>query len=166
MIDDLLTRLDQLLRDRRPDYYAALQSPADAAEIDALRRLVAHPLPEALIALLRWKNGQPRQVCASLHLYWSLMPVAEIAAAKTMLDGEFGDDGDYWRRDWLPFLGSADGDHLCVDLNPENGNRIVCYGHATAELEIEFASIEDWLEAVVAWQETDEASNQEELMDY
>lgn len=162
MIDDLLSQLDHLLRERRPDYHAALQAPASEAEIDALRGLVDDEQPEALLQLYRWKNGQPRHNYESLHDNWMFMPIDDIVEAKNILDGMIGadfDDPEHWRREWLPFLSNGGGDHLCLDLASAEGERLLCFWHDWEERDTEFASLADWLQTVIDRQSADDASD-------
>jgi cell wall assembly regulator SMI1 len=58
-IAKLIQRFDRLYRERAPRRYATLQPGYDFAAVDELcARLPVDALPEAYVALYRWKNGQ------------------------------------------------------------------------------------------------------------
>ena len=56
--EQLLARLDALLQQHRPDYYAQLSPPATAAELTAFEAEFALPLPLELRHWYGWRNGQ------------------------------------------------------------------------------------------------------------
>jgi hypothetical protein len=55
----VLDRLDQVLPDRAPQLWQSRRPPASPADLDALRRAVdPYEVPDEVLALLRWANGQ------------------------------------------------------------------------------------------------------------
>ncbi|SKW23516.1 SMI1/KNR4 family protein [Mycobacteroides abscessus] len=83
----LIDRLDRALREQRPRSYADLRPGASQKEIAALRACAGMPLPELLIELLQWRNGQQR---CTLHYNQSLMS-ADRAIVNTCGSGVSGD---------------------------------------------------------------------------
>jgi hypothetical protein len=58
-LEESLERLDDLLPEREPEFWATLKPPVSESDLDALRRqLDPYELHKELVALLRWHDGQ------------------------------------------------------------------------------------------------------------
>jgi len=58
-LDESLERLSELLPEREPEFWATLNPPVLASDLDALRGLLdPYELHDELVALLRWHDGQ------------------------------------------------------------------------------------------------------------
>ncbi|RIR12430.1 SMI1/KNR4 family protein [Mycobacteroides abscessus] len=151
----LIERLDRALREQRPRSYADLRPGASQKEIAALRACAGMPLPELLIELLQWRNGQQR---CTLHYNQSLMSADHIIQTTEMMrvlgDGEF-DHKDWWCHNWIPFLHNGGSDHLCVDLDgafaDEGGipGQIIDFCHDAEFRDILYPSFSAWLEMLI-----------------
>ena len=119
MIDELLPRLENWLEENRPDFFGNLQDGVSEASLDAFETKFSVNLPDSFRQLYRWRNGQDRLHLSSFQDNLMFLSREEITNAKSLLDEMIGvdfDDPDWWRKDWVPFLGNGGGDHLCLDL--------------------------------------------------
>ncbi len=110
----LLTRLDRWLVKHRRRFHAGLLPGATSADIAALEKNLACPIPTALAELLAWHNGQRDDAVGKFEEDWQLMGCAAIAAAKEELDANAAANG--WRKIWLPFLDDDAGDYVFLDI--------------------------------------------------
>jgi cell wall assembly regulator SMI1 len=83
------------------------------------------------------------------------LSLENITHAKEMLDGMIGydfEDPHWWKRDWIPFLANGSGDYLCLALDAEDGanaGRLIAFWHDWEDRSVKYASIDDWLCALV-----------------
>ena len=99
----LLARLETWLRSYRPCYAGGLFPGASEEDLAALKVSFGADLPDNLVALLKWHNGQSLDLVGSLEGSWSLMSTRQIADAKHQCGGG------------IPFLDDGLGDYLCLD---------------------------------------------------
>ena len=166
----LITRLDALLRQYRPDYHAALQPPVSAAAVAAFEAEFDLRLPAELRQWLGWHDGQSAELYENLVGMYSWPSLADMTATmrinrELLADGDFAPN--WWRPTWLPFLTNGGGDHLCLD--PEGTftgqpGQLIEHWHDGAERTVVFPSLSAWLAAVVQAYETATAG-QEHLTD-
>lgn len=134
IIADVLARIDRLLAEQRPGYYAQLQPPAGAEQLAQAEHAYGFALPDSLKELYGWKNGQPATCFESLSGMDSLMFVSlETALASYRMISDFDRRGEFpagwWRRSWVPLLANGGGDFVCVDAETD---RLIWYFHDDA----------------------------------
>jgi cell wall assembly regulator SMI1 len=155
MVQQLIARMDRWLASKRPDYHARLQPGVSDQTLDAFEKRFGLKLPEPFRLLYRWRNGQSPVCSESLQGNWMFPSLEEIAPTKEMLDGMIGfdfEDPRWWRKGWVPFLSNGGGDHLCLDLAAEDGGQpgqLVVFWHDEPDRDVEYASLEEWLEELV-----------------
>jgi hypothetical protein len=118
MIDDPVARLDRWLAANRADYYAELRPGVTDQVLDAFEARFGVHLPDAFRLLYKWRNGQNPMHFESFQNNWMFSSLADITVSKEILDGMIGydfTDPKWWRKEWIPFLHSGGGDHLCLD---------------------------------------------------
>jgi cell wall assembly regulator SMI1 len=155
-LKELLLRLDTLLKELRPEYYAQLQPPASEEQLQQFERSIGFPIPEAFKELYRWKNGQPRHYFHSFIYNDSFLSLEEAQDAYNMLN-ELLESGDFdrehwWSPYWLPFLESAGGDLVCVDMEGTfTGLRgqILQFWHDDETRLIDAPNLEEWFASLV-----------------
>jgi cell wall assembly regulator SMI1 len=156
MVEQLIARMDRWLSANRPDYYALLQPGVSDAELDMFESKFAVKLPEAFRQLYRWRNGQDAASCHAIQDNRSFCALEDVAETKAMFDGMIGMDFEnprYWRRAWIPFLHNGGGSYLCLDLAAEEGGesgQLIAFWKQDQDRPVEFASMEAWLQALVA----------------
>lgn len=155
MMDELIRRADAWLAANRRDYYEALRPGATDAELGAFEEKFSLGLPPEFRRLYRWRNGQDPTTSLSLHDNRMFSTLSGIIETKEILDGMIGQDFDeptWWRAAWVPFLSNGGGSHLCLDLAAEDGGtpgQLIAFWKADADRPIEYASVVEWLSAVV-----------------
>jgi cell wall assembly regulator SMI1 len=116
-LGDTLAKIDRWLLKNRKRFHQALRKPATPAELDALQKELAQPLPDELRTLLSWHNGQGPDEPGAFEGSYRLLGTGEVAAEKKTLDG--GSDG--WQKTYIPFLEDDRGDCLFVDAAKPGG---------------------------------------------
>jgi cell wall assembly regulator SMI1 len=150
---ELLTRIDRCLEEQRPECYALLTPGVDEATLDRLEQHLGFSLPAEFRQLYRWRNGNREQESFSHNSYF--MPLEEVESSYDVLTGMIGADfeePDWWRADWIPFLASWGGNHLCIDLGGAFSGRpgqVLEFVHDGRSRPIVAPSLEDWLDAYV-----------------
>lgn len=147
-MDELIRQLDAWMREHRSEFFAALNPPATDAQLQELELTSGVALPTALKDLLRWRNGQPAQRMDSFHPLTNEMFVSSKEMVERMRDmNELLQYGDIsvWSRTWAPFMDNGN-DVSCVDLTT---GAVIRRDHETEEIEQLYASVEDWLRALV-----------------
>jgi cell wall assembly regulator SMI1 len=153
---ELLERLDRWLSAHRPVYYAHLQPGAPDDRIKEVEEPFRVPLPVALKALYRWKNGQTPANRASLQynrMFLDLDGVGEAHEVNTemLLSGDFSKP-NWWSARWFPFLDNGAGDLVCVDLEGTftgKVGQVLEFNHDWEARTILFPSLDAWLAAFV-----------------
>jgi cell wall assembly regulator SMI1 len=158
-MDDLIRRADAWLQRNRPDYYAILRPGVADDSLDAYAARFGLELPTELRQVYGWRDGQDLPVSKALVHNHMFMPLAESASSKALLDGMIGfdfDDPNWWRRGWVPFATSYNGDHYCIDLDAEAGGatgRVIEFRHDEARRRVIAPSFADWFDQLVSTME-------------
>jgi cell wall assembly regulator SMI1 len=152
----LIERMDSWLKANRPDYYVQLQPGVTEARLDAFESRFSLKLPAPFRQIYRWRNGQNPMSTDAIQMNWGFSPLEDIADSKDNLDGMIGydfDDPRWWRRGWVPFLHNGGGSYLCLDVAAEDGGRpgqLIEFWKTDADRPVEYASVDAWLEQLVA----------------
>ena len=110
MPDKLIERLDAWLAVNRPEYYSALRPGISTNSLDAFDVRFSLTLPESFRKLYSWRDGQPSNLFESIYENWQFLSLDQITSTKQSLDEMIGtdfDDPKWWRKSWIPFLGTA-----------------------------------------------------------
>lgn len=156
MFRDLILRLDQWLAANRPDYYRQLQPGLDTSQLQEFQANLGMQLPEELQELYRWRNGQSRQCFSDFQMGRQFASAESALESKQVLD-ELLDAGEFelenwWDRNWIPFLDSGSGNHLCLDMAgafTSKPGQLIAFDHEAEFRDIEYPSLEKWLEVFV-----------------
>lgn len=154
-IQELWHRIERVLEAHAPDSAKTLAPPASDRELDELEAAIHLTLPADLRAFLKIHNGQIDPT--RLHVFCgegTLLDTREIADRWRMSTeinrdtfGDSSDRGPWWKTTCIP-LTDADGNMLCVDMDPELGDQIgevVCHVH-DSEIERGLgSSLKEWL---------------------
>lgn len=152
----LLERLERWLRLYRHEYYEWLRPGIPERELSALERDLGRNLPAGFRELYRWHDGQDAECPAGFQFNQMFMPLKDVqlvwAALGQLQDGGEFPEMNWWCKSWLPVLGTADGDHLCVDLDGAFGGvagQLLLFHHDWECRNIEYPSLEKWVEVFV-----------------
>jgi cell wall assembly regulator SMI1 len=154
-VEALLGRLERWLSVHRLEYFRGFRTGASDADLEAFETRFDVTLPEAFKTLYRWRDGQSPEDFSSLQDNRMFSSLEDIATTKALLDGMIGsdfEDPDWWLRRWVPFLANGGGDHLCVVARTEGNfgvGQLVSFWHDDPQRSVAYASIEDWLEALI-----------------
>jgi cell wall assembly regulator SMI1 len=169
-------RFERWLAAHCPHILANLQPPATDAELAMLRDRIGATLPDALIRLYRWKNGQrelrragPFYGLAFLSIHDALN---QWEAWKSLAD----DDPEYTMEpsgtsvvpgvvkevyvnlSWIPFAYDWGGNHIGVDLDPGPNGRVgqvINFGRDEDTRFVLGATVDDFIERIVTELEAD-----------
>ncbi|WP_139921774.1 SMI1/KNR4 family protein [Hymenobacter sp. DG01] len=149
----LLNRLDTLLQQHRPEYYATLGPPATGAELAAFEAEFNLVLPTELRQWFGWHNGQEGY---DSFFQNNCLQSLDSAAESMRINNELLADGDFvanwWHPAWVPFLENGGGDHVCVDLHGTftgQVGQIIEHWHNWEARTVLFPDLTAWLAAVV-----------------
>ena len=148
----LIKSIAEALLANRPGYYVKLPAGVTDAELDLFEQRFSLQLPAAFRALYKWKNGQPASCSESLHGNRMFSPLEAVTETKELLDGMIGfdfEDERWWRRGWIPFLSNGGGDHLCLDIEGQDGGQpgqIIAFWHDWEDRSVEWPTFDAWLE--------------------
>ena len=137
-----------------------LNGPACTPDINKLEAVINASLPEEFIQCLRNHNGQKGRAaglfngmqflsCQSITTEWLIwkqlfdsnefinhIVISDSGVAKT-----------WWHPMWIPFTADGFGNHLCIDLAPEDGGKsgqIISLFHDDPLRKIQADSFADW----------------------
>jgi cell wall assembly regulator SMI1 len=127
----------------RPRFVPALRPGADPAELHGLTSSFLRPVPQSLLTLLAWHNGQRSDVSGSFEGNWNLMTAGEIAQVKRRLDT---DAPAGWNAGWFPFLDDDSGNMLCLD----EGEAVHAFWAHVGTSTVFAPTLLDWLRDFVA----------------
>ena len=156
-MERLISRLDQWLEDHRPAYYAKLQPGLSGHRLDEFERDIGFPVPEAFKELYAWKNGQDPSCFAALQHNRMFMSIEDVLDTHRILNeflegGEFDHDM-WWSPRWVHFLDNGGGDRQCIDMGEAFfgvEGQVINFWHDWDNRDIEYPSLEKWLEVFVA----------------
>ncbi|TGE28560.1 SMI1/KNR4 family protein [Hymenobacter metallicola] len=156
----LLTRLDTLLQQRRPDYYATLKPAAPAAELAAFEAEFGLTLPAELRLWFGWRNGQQG---FESFVQNNCLQSLDSAAETMRVNRELLEAGDFvpnwWQPGWVPFLENGGGDHVCLDSAGTftgRAGQVLKHWHDWEARPVLFPDLTAWLAAVVqAYEQTE-----------
>lgn len=146
-MDELIATIDQLLAERRKDYYVCLQPGATTLELRQFEEAIGFSMPRSFWHLYSWRNGQDPASSEALDKNWLFMPLDEILETKFLLDAMIETDftePHLWQRGWIPFLHNGGGSYLCIDLTAGAG-QLIAFWKADTDRPVVFPSLEAWL---------------------
>lgn len=114
-----INKLDNYLREKRPEYYSMLQSPLTEKEISTLESKYNINLPSDLRELYLWKNGQSQEIYEAFVNNSMFEPLEDVLAGNTELTKMIGYDFEienWWNKNWLPIFSNGGGNYICYDL--------------------------------------------------
>lgn len=156
VVPALLERLERWLRKNRPRYYASLRRGVQDRELIAFEYELGRTLPAGFRELYRWRDGQDPRCTLAFQYNQMFMPLKDVrmvasALAQLCDNGEFP-EANWWSKSWLPFLGSREGDHLCVDMEGMFAGvpgQVLEFFNGRVNRNIEYPSLEKWLKAFI-----------------
>ncbi|MBZ5794567.1 SMI1/KNR4 family protein [Burkholderia contaminans] len=159
------SRLDAWQRTLPADAPEPFRGPASDDDLRALEAGLGVALPQAWRASLRLHDGQEtgctepfagetllsaRQILAQWSIWRELVARGDLADCEG--EPEPGIRGDWYNLKWIPLTHNGSGDHLCVDLDPDEGGRlgqVIRVWHDSPERERVAESVGEWLARVV-----------------
>lgn len=121
--------LEEWLRTHLPEAAAGLNAPVSEASLAELQAQVGVSLPDELLQLYRWHDGQIDE-CTGIFYGLSFMPLARVLSEWHVLAKEAADEEEHdlganavvrsglANRHWIPFAEDRGGNFLAVDLMP------------------------------------------------
>ena len=143
---NLLTKLETLIKKKRPDLFRHLSPPLFDTELNQALGDYASKLPKSLKSIWMWHNGQSPDYYGDFHSKTNemLMSVEDSLEVKKMLD-DYTISGDIsktnWNLDWFPFMENGGGNYMCISLNDGS---IYYFDKGEVSTGHRFNSFEDW----------------------
>lgn len=151
-IDSVLDRLADVLPSRAPTVWQDLRAPVDDSELEALRTTVApYRLPDDVVALLHWADGQRRQWWPSTG-GGPLLSASEMARQYEWLNGT--PDVGTWTPLLLP-IASEGWSLLVVEMTDDRPGVVVDANAGDHEFHVPFPSVASFLDAAADMAEAD-----------
>src|SRR5437870_5083314 len=122
-----LARIDELLKTVNAEAAKSLAKPATAAKLAKLAKVV--PVPDDVLALFRWHDGQKKQVNLHPEDNRCLLSVDDALDAWKFLGDPEEEICQPWSKTWLPLLGNGAGDYVCVETAKKGAGTLVTYYH-------------------------------------
>jgi cell wall assembly regulator SMI1 len=116
---ELISKLDNQLKELRPNYYQKFEAPLNKGEIELLEDKYKIQIPDDLKELYKWKNGQAmicNEAFVNNSMFMSLEDVLESAEEFTSMIGSDFEIENWWNENWLPIFGNGGGSYICYDL--------------------------------------------------
>lgn len=163
-------RLERWLAAHRPHILANLQPPATDAELAVLQDRIGATLPEPLLRLYRWKNGQRELGRAGPFYGLAFLSVDDALDQWTAWKSVADDDPEYAAEpsgtsvvpgvvkelyvnsSWIPFVHDWGGNHIGVDLDPGPSGRVgqvINFGRDEDAKFVLGATVGDFIERIV-----------------
>ncbi len=150
-VQPLIVRLEQWLKEYRVDFLEQLLPPATDAQLAAIEKKLASPLPEYFKQWLRWRNGQATSFYASFHPITAEMMMSSDSILSTLeCMAEIVGVGDVpefsWSEYLVPFMDNGGGDLTCIDCRT---GIIYHRNHEDCDLDEVYPSFSAWLVEMV-----------------
>lgn len=149
--------LDKQLATLRPEYYKQLQPGLSDNEIQALQQQYNITLPEDLITLYKWRNGQ-QDACYESFVnnssFLSLESALDTAEEFTGMIGFDFEIENWWHKDWIPLFNNGGGDLICYDMGglfTDNPGQLIEFWHADNDRNIITPSLSTFLDTLIAY---------------
>lgn len=149
--------LDQQLSKLRPEYYKQLQPGLSDDEIQALQQQFNIILPEDLITLYKWRNGQADdcyEAFVNNSMFIPLASALETATENTSMIGFDFEIENWWHKDWIPVFHNGGGDLICYDqggIFTNHPGQLIEFWHADNDRNIISPSLTAFFDALVAY---------------
>ncbi len=114
-----IKKLDNYLREKRPEYYNKLQNPLTEKEISALETKYNIKLRSDLKELYLWKNGQSQETYEAFVNNSMFEPLEFVLSGNKEFTEMIGFDFEienWWNKNWLPIFSNGGGSYICYDL--------------------------------------------------
>jgi histidinol-phosphate aminotransferase len=153
-MQELLQRLDTILRHLRPDFYQSLQPGMSEREMAEFEKKLGVVLPSDFKAFYYWRNGV-KQSMFFIDNY-ALMSSKQILEChfkrQRLAERSFSSVQNWWQTEWIPFLDNGSRDNICLDLNGSfRGIRgqVIEFLYKDLPRTVYYESFQKWLETTV-----------------
>lgn len=126
---------------------STLLNPISVEEMQKLREIWA--LPEELVLLWTWHNGQRWNAQLSKYNNRRLLSAAEIVEQHEFFNDPMSEFMEPWRRSWLPILTNDSGDYVVYETEGELAGQLFFYWHDDSARKLAYRSLEDWLQELL-----------------
>jgi cell wall assembly regulator SMI1 len=145
-LEGALARLEAWLSANRPAFLGTLRPGADGHALEKLASTLGRSLPPALVAWLRWHDGQDEDTPAAFIGAFSLMSHDEVIGE--VLTRRASSEGP-WDEGWIPILDDFNGSLICLDTSSVGTPVIEVWRGHSAPIEAA-PSLEAWLKGLLA----------------
>lgn len=159
---EIWKRIETWLEANAPEIFDDLEPGASDQEIKEAEEYLKVEFPEDFKDSLKIHNGQKGNASWLID-GWQFLPLEKImeewdAWSDLMNSGDFEGirsyskgqiKNDWWNPKWLPLTYSGEGDHYCLDLDPDFGGykgQIIISWHDMPNRDLVANSFREWLE--------------------
>lgn len=117
-MEEIITKLDNYLSAKRPEFHQRLNDPLTDAQLNRLEDHYGIELPEDLRKLYRWKNGQKADFFDAFVNNSMFVPLNQALFDNSELNAMIGLDFEienWWNYSWIPIFQNGGGDSICYD---------------------------------------------------
>ena len=154
---DIWNTIERELATHAPTVLPTLNSPATDDAVQRLETTLGHPIPGDVRESLKIHNGQHDpsrlQLLCDAGTLLSADRMLEVWAMITEIDRDLSNripdraGVEWWNPAYLP-ISDFEGDHLCVNLLPDNQGEVLWHVHDSGIEHNVFGSYTDWLQSV------------------
>ncbi len=152
MLKEILDSIDESLENNFNDVFKSLQQGATEDELEFFREkfFTGKEIPEGLITLYKWHNGQVRFHSLNQDDNRTFLPINEVIDAWKFLNNPMEEIREPWSKSWIPILYNGAGDYVVYETKGSDKGKLIEYWHDDEDRDIVYDSLDEWAEEVLA----------------
>ena len=144
-MEKILQEIEENLKEKFSQVYGEFQGGASDEELKDLKNLFSEDLPQELIELYKWHNGQDGYGSLNQKDNFTFLPIDEVVDGYDFLNDPMEEPSKPYEKSWIPLLYNGRGDYLMYESQGENQGKILTYLHDSSERKIKYESIQELL---------------------
>ena len=153
MLKDILNKIDDSLSKNFKEVFNTLNSGAEESELIKLNEICHsnNGIPEELITIYKWHNGQSYEYSINQDDNRSLLPINEVIEAWRFLNDPMEEIQEPLSKFWIPILYNGTGDYVVLETEGKNRGNLISYWHDDEDRDIEHENLESWAQEVLKY---------------
>jgi cell wall assembly regulator SMI1 len=147
---DSLENIDKSLEKNFKDVFESLRSGATDEEIELLKKCFTdQKIPEEIISLYKWHNGQDGSFSLNQNDNRSFLPISEVIDSWEFLNDTLEEIQEPILKSWLPILYNGAGDYIMYEIEGHNKGKLISFWHDDEGRDIEYENLDEWAKEVL-----------------